>query len=431
MLPSLKRCLRLVLLILVAGAIASGTASAQAKAKAAKKGKTEAPASNVADYSSKFFIIHTDLPADEAQDLLKKMETMIGLIGRYWGRPPSGVVECWVVQDESQWPEGSIPLEGIEWIRAGAGVTVTDTLTQGRAFLAKSRVYAVADRGTALHEAVHAYCGHAFGRTGPTWYSEGMAEMGQYWREGDFSVNAHPGVIRYLRETEPKDLVEIVDYRETTGDSWQNYAWRWALCHLLANNPNYSPRFRPLGLGLLTGENISFESVYGDMAREIYFEYLFFLKHLETGLRINLCAWDWKAKFKPNKTTSATVSVIEAGRGWQPSKLTVEQDVEYEFVTSGTWTLAKDAKPLTADGDGTAGKLMGIVMTDYTLGEPFELGAKGTFTAPAAGNLYFRCQDEWVSLADNKGKVTVRAKMKGKGKSLIPEEKKPADPKAE
>jgi len=38
----------------------------------------------------------------------------------------------------------------------------------------------------------------AFATTGPTWYSEGMAELGTYWREGDTSVNADPRILEYL-----------------------------------------------------------------------------------------------------------------------------------------------------------------------------------------------------------------------------------------
>src|SRR5690606_26900406 len=101
-----------------------------------------------------------------------------------------------------------------------------------------------------------------------------------------------------------------------------NYAWRWALCHLLANNPNYADRFRPLGLGLLQEQPVSFELTYGAMANEISFEYLFFLEHIEQGLRADLIGWDWSKKFVPLKTSQkAAASVIQARRGWQPSGL--------------------------------------------------------------------------------------------------------------
>ena len=57
-----------------------------------------------------------------------------------------------------------------------------------------------------LHESVHGYCCQAFGRTGPQWYAEGAAEMGNYWVDGERGVNAYPWVIKYLRGETPKRL---------------------------------------------------------------------------------------------------------------------------------------------------------------------------------------------------------------------------------
>ena len=393
------------------------------KSKSAAKSRSEetAETSGPADYSSKNFLIHTDLSPAEARDLLKKLETMLGLIADYWGRPPSGIIECYVVKDLAKW--NGVPLDpnGRQSIEGQAGVTISRTITRGNQFIAKAVVYAIADRGTPQHESVHAYCAQAFGRVGPVWYSEGMAEVGQYFRQGDKSVNAHEIVIEYLRTSEPKSLEEIVNGNERSGDSWENYAWRWALCHLLGNNPNYAARFRPLGMGLLTNADVSFESTYGPMAKEISFEYLQFLKHVETGYRVDLCSWDWKAKFKPNRTGLQAVSKIEAGRGWQPSRLTVVKGDEYEYCGTGSWSIDKAATALNADGasDGS-GRLVGVLMADYELGEPFELGAYGSFVASGDGDLYLRCQDRWNELADNKGRVSVQLKLKGVGKPLTP-----------
>src|SRR4029079_2397983 len=138
-------------------------------------------------------------------------------------------------------------------IASDAGVTITETLRMSDKSISKSVVYAIADHGTPQHEAVHAYCGQTFGNTGPLWYAEGMAEMGQYWRKGDASVHCRGPVIEYLRSTAPKSIANIVEVGQFTGDPWENYAWRWALCHLLANNSNYRDRFRPMGLAFLAG----------------------------------------------------------------------------------------------------------------------------------------------------------------------------------
>src|SRR5690606_37842400 len=153
-----------------------------------------------------------------------------------------------------------------------------------------------------------------------------------------------------------------------------------------------------LGLNLLTGKSDSFEQTYGNMAREIEFEYRFFLEHLDNGLRADLISWDWKPKFQTVSGARTAVSEIEAGRGWQPSRLRVEAEKQYVVSTAGDWQVDDDGMELTADGgDDGRGRLVGIVYDteSNTLGEPFDLGAEVTFTAPADGNLYLRCNDGW------------------------------------
>jgi hypothetical protein len=382
-------------------------------------------ADGIETYSSKNFIVSTDIPAAEADELLERLETMLGLISKYWGRPLSGTIEMYVIREPRQWPAGSLPPEARDSIEAGKGVTITHTTVRGEAFHAKSVVYATADHGSPQHEAVHAYCGQTFGWPGPVWYSEGMAEMGRYWRPDDATVNADESVIRYLRSTEIKSVDDIVNGAEWSGDSWQNYAWRWALCHLLSHNTNYAQRFRPFGLGLLTRQGVNFNRTYGGMAKEIVFEYREFINHLDLGLRADLCSWDWKARFKPAKSSAITTCKVDAGRGWQASRLTLAKGEEYEFAADGTWTTAKNGAPANAEGNAEgAGRLVGAILRDekgeYTLTEPFELGRAGTFVAPADGNLYLRCRDHWVSLADNSGTVTVRLKLRNKGNPLSP-----------
>jgi hypothetical protein len=370
-----------------------------------------------ADFRSAHFLLHTDLPPREARELLDRLESMLALVSKYWGRPPSGVIECYVVKELDVWPADALDAEGRAKIAQGAGITHVDTLSRGsKTLAARAVVYAVADRGTPQHEAVHAYCGQTFGRTGPLWYSEGMAEMGQYWREGDVSVQCPAYVVEYLRAAVPKPLAKILDEKDIaprggpgrTGDSWRNYAWRWALCHLLANNPNYAQRFRPLGLGYLSGANVSFADTYGAMAREIDFEYRFFLEHVERGYRVDLCSWDWQRKFREPAGEVPVRARIAANRGWQPTGALVRRGAAYDLAAKGHWQIAPmDGDVAAAGGEDGAGRLEGVIFHDFTLGEPFELSNEGTFVAPADGRLYARCRDAWNELADNTGSVAL------------------------
>ncbi|MEZ6064562.1 MAG: hypothetical protein R3B90_02380 [Planctomycetaceae bacterium] len=391
------------------------------------------PAGGVRLYTSPNFRLVTDLSEEDAEALLVRLETMIKLVSGYWGRRLTKTIDMYVAEDISKWPAdvlAQMSPRGISQIEGRAGVT--EAVVQsigGRPVNSEAVVYAVADHGTPQHEAVHAYCSLTFGETGPVWYSEGMAEVGQYWKEGDKSVSAPDIVIEYLTQSEPKSLNDIVNNPlETTGDSWQNYAWRWALCHLLGFNENYTDRFKPLGLALLGGGNIDFWQVYGAQATEIEFEYKFFLEHLEPGYRVDLCSWDWKSKFIAPRS-SGTAIKLRADRGWQASKVRVEAGQAYSFECAGEWTLGGEegndaddsaaarrddaaSEPVTADGDASGkGRVVACIFKDYELTEEFDWGASGTWTAPQDGWLFLRCRDDWGRLADNKGAVTCKIKL--------------------
>src|SRR5262245_29165916 len=79
-----------------------------------------------ADYRSAHFLVHTDLPVKDAKELLDRLETMLALISRYWGRPSVGTIECYVVKDLANWPQGSLEPRGRAKIAEGAGVTQTE-----------------------------------------------------------------------------------------------------------------------------------------------------------------------------------------------------------------------------------------------------------------------------------------------------------------
>src|SRR5262249_9937110 len=161
-----------------------------------------------------------------------------------------------------------------------------------------------------------------------------------------------------------------------------------------------------LGIALLTGQDASFEQVYGDLADQISFEYRLFHQHLGQGFRVDLCGWEWKKKPTVMLPGSSRTSQIQAQRGWQGTTIMTEPGAKYSFTATGTWQTSGEGLPTDANGDSAgAGKLVGILFDDFKLSEPFELGTSGAWEAPAKGHLFVRCQDDWCKLADNKGKV--------------------------
>ena len=370
-------------------------------------------AANVGSYRSKNFIVHSDDDPDRSKELLERLETLLKIVSEYWRRPNRRLIECCVVKDLKNWPSGRLPQLAIEKIRSKSGVTISVKRMQGTVFFTKSIVYAAARTGVAQHEAVHAYCYQMFGSTGPVWYSEGMAEMGRYWAShNDRGVHGDDGPIRYLRKTAPPSVKTLTRTGQTS-DGWRNYAQRWALCHLLSNNPNYGQRFRTLGFSLLGGRpGTSFQSFFGTMSREIQFEYDLFLRNLENGYRVDLCTWDWKTRFRRLKTGRTAKSTIDAGRGWQASGISVQAGLSYSVTASGDWQTSTGVEAVDADGDSRGvGRLQAVIWNNYQLTRSSDLSRQATFKPSGDGKLFLRCGDRWGSLHDNTGQLTVRVKL--------------------
>ena len=367
---------------------------------------------------SDHFILATDISDRSAQVLLAKLETMYDLVGAYFRAAPKQPILCYVVRDLTQWPEGRLKPEGVQKIAQRAGVTIWRALRRRNKTIAEAEVYSCPDHSICQHEAVHAFCALTFGSTGPVWFSEGMAEMGQYWKPDQLAVDIAPEVIRYLQNAKPKKMADIVAAGQITGDSWQAYAWRWALCHLLANNPNYSKRFKTLGLNLMTEQgDDSFTNAFGPVAANISFEYDQFVQNFGNGYRVDLCVWDWETPSKPLSKSKKIKLDVAARAGWQATRMRAVEGTSYDYSAEGTWGIGKGTEDLSADGSSTGeGRLIGALMNGFQLSPPFELGNAGTWVAPSEGQLFVRCRDAWTELEDNSGSVKLTIKRTPKKK---------------
>jgi len=362
-----------------------------------------------AEYRSKNFLMRTDLSKDQATALLEKLETMLGLISKYWAVPNRQRLECYVVADLKNWPANSIDPRALESLQAKSGVTLAGAKRLRNQTVVRAISYSTAHKTIAQHEAVHAYCYTAFGTCGPQWYAEGMAEMGAMWIEGETRVTAPRYRTEFLRRSERKSIKDITQGQTGKIGSWRTYSWRWALCHLLANNKNYAQRFRPLGMALLTRKRDSFGNTYGKYLKEMEFEYNFFLDRIQPGFDVAACSWDWNTRFRKLKPGKVNKSIVRANLGFQATGVEVVAGETYKIATDGKWRVEKDGAQLTATGDKTSkrGVLEAVTLSKYQLSKPFEPPASGTFTAKESGDLYFRCRDSWGNITDNEGQIIV------------------------
>jgi len=245
-----------------------------------------------------------------------------------------------------------------------------------------------------------------------------MAEMGQYWVKGSRAVNVPDSAVRFLQRAQHKLAITIVNEQQITGDSWESYTRRWALCHLLNHNTNYSARFRTIGQAIVDGQKINYQEIFGARTEQIEFEFKFFVDHVQNGFRADLCSWDWSKRFLPPSDERARGVKVYANRGWQPTTAALTADRKYDFISEGSWSTGRAATDGAGDAAGR-GKLVGILMNDMQLGEPFERGASGNFSAPADGDLYVRCQDDWSQLGDNSGSLMLRLRAHNPDEPLV------------
>ena len=356
---------------------------------------------------SQHYAFMTDVSERQARIILDKLETMVMILSKYFGQVPSGIVEGFIVRDLASWPDGLLKEPaGIAKIQNEAGICFNSSLgNRHRAVL-----YSCDDHGVIQHECTHGFCHLTFGSTGPTWLAEGLAEMGQYWKFDKRAVDINPRVVAYLQGSQPKrKLLEIAVPGRVDPGTWQDYAWRWALCHLLANNPNYADRFKPLAIALMKKQSgATFEVVYGPTAQQLAFEYDLFLDQLDNGYRADLCAWQWNRKFTPLAGKRRTQVKVSAQWGWQATGVQLETGASYDLAAVGNWKIAKDGVEYDADGDKVGrGQLVAVIFNDFKLSDPFPIGKLKSFVSPTQGQLFLRCQDDWNKLADNAGELTV------------------------
>jgi hypothetical protein len=289
-----------------------------------------------------------------------------------------------------------------------------------------------------LHEATHCFMMILPEARALTWYLEGMAEVfGTHTVDHAGKVNF--GVMPAVRsEFAYWERIEIVR-REIAAGRFQSlddvnrwapnefadtstYAWSWAVCQFLNTHPKYREPFRTLGQAMLGDFEKAVADAYHADLPNIRTEWSLFVHGLEFGFDIERAAID----FRPGEPHSSPKEFdIASDRGWQSSEILVEQGQNYEVTARGQITLADDPKPWISEPQGISflyseGRPIGALLAAIhsrnglndlkreTMLDTISIGASQRFTAPVTGTLYFRVNDFWGSLSDNKGAYTVR-----------------------
>jgi len=351
------------------------------------------------------FNLRTDISPLQAKVLGMRLEAMHEVVRRYYKKRPSDRIECKIVADETNWVNETASGSGSRTQSYG-GYSSGSMLPVGK-------VDSSDDHDEVLRAAFDAFCRSTFSSTGPSWYSDGMSLMANYWELGDKSVSVAPEIVAYLKASPPQTLTSVISGSGFSGsrfqsdDDWKSKAASWALCYMMIHNANYSKDFRSLGINMMSGGIETFEERFEDVMREVDFEFRQFQKNFEIGYREDLCEWKWNVTAKKLFGSDMISTDIDARAGWQATKVELVAGQTYKYVAQGEWQTDPEFESSTASGLNGEGRLVGTIFKDYQLSETIRMGDRGKFVAETDGQLYLRCDDRWNQIEDNKGSLKV------------------------
>ncbi len=207
----------------------------------------------------------------------------------------------------------------------------------------------------------------------------------------------------------------------------ESYAWVWALASLLDKHPRYRDEFKALQ-----------QQSQGQKIDELWAK--FSERHAAT-LELDLqqyvsdaiYGYDWErtalelraGKAFPPGVNSARVTV-SAERGWQSTKIELQQGHKYRINAQGKALLRREPEPWTSEANGITlryhsglplGTLLGmiipakrdqespLILKDHAQAasfmQPLVLGKSSEFIAPRMGTLYLKINDSAAELSDN------------------------------
>ena len=245
------------------------------------------PANPRVTVESDRFILNADLPAERANEILAELDREAERLAKYWDKRLEGKIVCNVVVDFSAWPKEMIPEEARKKLEQKSAVTLTERVSlDDKVVSIKSTVYSTDNVRNLYHEVVHAYCWQTFGRCGPDWYSEGMAEVFAWEQNRSVGVSYFASAIKYLRDGKsPPSPSEVMSDKGSGRQLWQTYANRWALCYVLKNGARYAERFQSFGRKVLRGEDVDFGKMFADVEGPLAQDYRQFLQEVGPGYK--------------------------------------------------------------------------------------------------------------------------------------------------
>ena len=396
-------------------------------------------------YESTRLKLYTDIDSQLAATLPAVIDQAYPALENYFGPLPPDregtkfQVTGYIMQNRELFKKAGVILEDLPKIVNGRH--------QGAQFWMDAQSESYYLRHLMLHEYTHCYSMIMDNIGAPVWYLEGIAEsMATHSidqnRKIHFNVMPHnkndfAGLGRIslveeaVRTAPPKTMLEVMQLGSNDFvNKNEAYAWSWALCQFFDKHPRYAKPFRQLSRhmqGTEFSQNI--QKMVKDDFSDINDDWLWFAKNLQPDYDSERAAITFRPGQPLKPPNLSANAVIASDQGWQSSLIHVEQGKTYNVVAEGTFILAEKPKPWESTADGISfryfrgqplGRLVMMIRPDSdtrvsnprSILQEYPLGAKATWMAPVSGTIYFRLNDAWDELANNKGSVVVRVTQK-------------------
>lgn len=397
-------------------------------------------------YESPRLKLYTDIDPKIAATLPAVIDQAYVALADYFGPLPPNregtefQATGYIMQNRDLFKEAGLILDSLPAIVNGRH--------QGAQFWMEAQTQPYYLKHLMLHEYTHCYSMIMEDIGAPVWYLEGIAEsMATHTMDADgkIQLNVMPhnkndfgglGRITLIEEAveqaPPKPIQEVMQYH--SGEFVFNneaYAWSWALCQFFDKHPIYGKPFRELAHHMQGNEfQKKIQAMLGNDYARVNDDWMLFARNLQPGYDFQNAAVTFISGESLRPDSSAT-TVVNSQKGWQSSKIHVEQGIVYEVSATGRFTLAQKPKPWESTADGISfqyfkgqplGRLIMMIQPDpdMKLTHPnailkeYPLGAHASWKAPVSGTVYFRLNDAWNALADNRGEVEVTVQRKPK-----------------
>ena len=396
-------------------------------------------------YESKHLILYTDIPAEHARLLPPLMDQAYAALEEYFGPLPADregkdyQMIGYIMADRALFRDAGLIKDDAQILLEG--------VYRNQIFWMKDQPIDYYRRHLMIHEGTHCFM---VALPNPTnrfvWYMEGMAELFRAHltdRDGKTRFRLFPsdretfgglGWIKLIDEdrhsTGLRKIEAVTSMPQNDFQKYNAYAWSWSLCAFLDGHPKYRDRFRRIGT-LVTSRSdatLELQKVFPEDWPELSEEWLVFAGNLCYGYDIERSVLDLRRGEPLARTGAASEFEIAADRGWQSSGILIEQGRTYTITASGRFVVATEPKPWESEPQGVSiryhagqpvGKLMATIRSQSLREAPpyttmlteLPIGREARLTPRITGTLYFRVNDFWNELADNRGSVQVKVKV--------------------